>query len=96
MLSVVKVQGVSMAPRLKEGDYVVINRFYPRIKVGHLVVVDHATYQHMIKRVQKINSNGSLWLTGENENSVRPEAMGWVPEARILGKVIFCIRAKPE
>lgn len=82
-----------MAPKLNNGDYVLVNHFHPRIKVGHLVVVNHATFRFMIKRVKKINRNGSLWLTGENELSVKPEAMGWVPKTRIIGKVIFCICA---
>ncbi|RBW42455.1 nickel-type superoxide dismutase maturation protease [Psychromonas sp. B3M02] len=96
MLSVVKVKGMSMAPRLVDGDYVFVSRFHRRLKVGHLVVVNHATYQSIIKRVQKINANGSLWLTGENDSSVQPEEMGWVPRARVLGKVIFCVCAIPK
>lgn len=92
MFHLIKVLGNSMVPRLYDGDYVFTSRFYRSLKVGHLVVVDHALYGLMLKKVLHIAPDGQLWLGGENNQSMQSERIGWVSSRRIVGKVVtsFC------
>ncbi|MGR0278427.1 S24/S26 family peptidase [Marinomonas dokdonensis] len=96
MLRLIKVQGESMAPRLLDGDFVLISRWYPSLKAGQLVVVDHALYGVIVKKVLHIAPDGQLWLGGENNQSLLSERIGWVSPRRILGKVITCICASAQ
>ncbi|MEP0071511.1 MAG: S24/S26 family peptidase [Marinomonas sp.] len=91
MLNLIKVQGESMSPRLEDGDFVFTSRWYKKLKVGHLVVVDHALYGFIVKKVLHIAPDGQLWLGGENDKSMQSERIGWVSARRVIGKVIFCI-----
>lgn len=93
MLRLIKVQGESMAPRLHSGDFVLTSRWYRRLETGSLVVVDHALYGYMLKKVLHIAPDGQLWLGGENNQSMPPERIGWVSPRRIVGKVISCFCA---
>lgn len=94
MLRLIKVQGESMAPRLLDGDFVLISRFYWSLKVGQLVMVDHALYGVIVKKILHIAPDGQLWLGGENNQSLLSERIGWVSPRRILGKVRACICAQ--
>lgn len=91
MLNLIKVKGESMSPRLQDGDFVFTSRLHKKLKVGHLVVVDHAFYGFIVKKVLHIAPDGQLWLGGENNKSLESERIGWVSARRVVGKVIFCI-----
>jgi len=93
MFSVIKVRGNSMAPCLYDGDFVFIIHRYLNLNVGQLVVVNHALYGLIIKRILHIHDNGNYWLEGENEESIQPNKMGWIPPSLVVGKVIYCICA---
>lgn len=88
MFSLIKVKGESMAPNLQDGDFVFTSRWYRKLKIGHLVVVDHALYGTIVKKVLHIAPDGQLWLGGENNKSLQSERIGWVSPRRVLGKVI--------
>ncbi|ETI62257.1 S24/S26 family peptidase [Marinomonas profundimaris] len=88
MLHLIKVEGESMAPRLCNGDFVFTSRWYKKLKVGHLVVVDHALYGFIVKKVLHIAPDGQLWLGGESNKSLQSERIGWVSSRRVIGKVI--------
>ena len=96
MFSMIKVQGTSMVPRLQHGDFVFISHWQRSLKVGDLVVVDHALYRFIIKRVIEIDCNGLLWIAGENESSLKPEELGWITPNKLVGKVLFCICANKK
>lgn len=93
MLNLIKVQGDSMSPILHDGDFVLTSCWYKKLKIGHLVVVDHALYGLIVKKVLHIAPDGQLWLGSENNKSLQSERIGWVSDRRVVGKVIFCIRA---
>ncbi|AEF55455.1 S24/S26 family peptidase [Marinomonas posidonica] len=88
MLRFIKVQGESMAPNLHDGDFVFISRWYRKLKIGQLVVVDHALYGFIVKKILHIAPDGQLWLGGENNKSLQSERIGWVSPRRVIGKVI--------
>jgi nickel-type superoxide dismutase maturation protease len=96
MFNLIKVQGESMAPQLHEGDFVFISRFYRNLMIGHLVVVDHALYGTIVKKILHIAPDGQLWLGGENNQSLQSERIGWVSPRRVLGKVIGRICASKK
>lgn len=93
MFRLIKVQGESMSPSLHNGDFVFTSRWYRKLKMGHLVVVDHALYGLMVKKVLHIAPDGQLWLGGESNKSLQSERIGWVSPRRVVGKVIGRIRA---
>ncbi|MBJ7539697.1 S24/S26 family peptidase [Marinomonas transparens] len=93
MFRLIKVKGDSMVPRLQDGDFVFTSRFYRQLTVDQLVVVDHALYGFIVKRVLHIAPDGQLWLGGENNKSLQSERIGWVSPRRVVGKVIWCIRS---
>ena len=96
MFNLIKVQGESMAPNLHDGDFVFISRWYRKLMIGHLVVVDHALYGTIVKKVLHIAPDGQLWLGGENNKSLQSERIGWVSPRRVLGKVVGRIRASAK
>jgi nickel-type superoxide dismutase maturation protease len=93
MLHLIKVQGESMAPVLNDGDFVLTSRWHKKLKTGHLVVVDHALYGFIIKKVLHIAPDGQLWLGGESNKSLQSERIGWVSPRRVIGKVIHRVCA---
>lgn len=88
MFHLIKVQGESMAPSLCDGDFVFTSRWYKKLNIGHLVVVDHALYGFIVKKILHIAPDGQLWLGGESNNSLQSERIGWVSSRRVIGKVI--------
>ena len=89
MFSMIKVRGNGMAPRLYDGDFVFIIHRYLNLHVGQLVVVNHALYGLIIKRILFVHENGNYWLEGENEDSIQSDKMGWIPPILVVGKVIY-------
>lgn len=93
MINLIKVKGESMAPVLNDGDFVFTSCWHKKLKTGHLVVVDHALYGFIIKKVLHIAPDGQLWLGGESNKSLQSERIGWVSPRRVVGKVIHRICA---
>ena len=93
MLRLMKVKGENMSPQLQDGDFVCISRWYRKLKIGQIVVVDHALYGLIIKKVLHIAPDGQLWLGGESNKSLQSERIGWVSSRRVVGKVIHRICA---
>lgn len=93
MINLIKVKGESMAPALNDGDFVFTSRWHTKLRVDHLVVVDHALYGFIVKKVLHIAPDGQLWLGGESNKSLRSERIGWVSPRRVVGKVIYRICA---
>lgn len=82
-----------MQPTLLEGDFVLSSRLYRSLNIGDLVLCDHPQYLHIIKRISDIRKDGSLLLSGDNQNqSVSSEEMGWVNTDTIRGKVIYIVK----
>ncbi|OUR74229.1 hypothetical protein A9Q78_01090 [Methylophaga sp. 41_12_T18] len=92
MLSLIKVQGDSMLPKLANDDFVVVSRFFWSLRPGDLVVADHDRYNKIIKRIEQVSEEKGYLLTGENEASVSSEDMGWISKQQIFGKVILQIK----
>ncbi len=95
MLRLLKVQGDSLYPSYREGDYVLIARI-PLISFkphpGDIVVFRHPSLGTLIKRVEYVSSQqGSVFLIGTHPDSVDSRQFGMVPIKDLLGKVIWRI-----
>lgn len=73
-----------MAPTLSAGDIIVLRT--RRAKVGEIVVVDHAKFGTIIKR---INARGNL--SGDNPESTPESALGAYKNATPIGVAIVKI-----
>ena len=94
LLGVVKVDGNSMHPTLKDGEYVLM-RITDDVEVGDVVVL-HVKYEYemdseyIIKRVAEIATDGSVYVLGDNaEVSYDSRHCGYFPKEIIRGKVVF-------
>ena len=67
-LRLYRVTGDSMLPDLAAGSYVVtLAHRCQAIRIGDVVVVDHATHGRIIKRVVGVDRHRALLLAGDNE-----------------------------
>ncbi|MEX1103062.1 MAG: nickel-type superoxide dismutase maturation protease [Dehalococcoidia bacterium] len=88
-----EVAGASMVPALDPGDYVIVDRTAYRRRLprkGHVVLAhdprDHA--REIVKRVDRSDLHGDLWLTGDNAGeSTASETFGAVHRGAIVGRV---------
>ena len=81
-----------MSPALCSGDFVMTTRWFYKPKVGRLVVVKHARYQTIVKRIVALRDDGYFLLSGENDSSTSTDQIGWVFKGDILGMVLLSIR----
>lgn len=91
---IVKVDGDSMYPTLKDGEYVLM-KITDEVEVGDIVIL-HVDYEYdmeseyIIKRVAEIAPSGSLYVLGDNSAvSHDSRQCGYFPKEIIKGKVIF-------
>lgn len=90
----VRVDGDSMYPTLKDGEYVLM-KITDDVEVGDIVIlhVDYEydmTSEYIIKRVAKIAPSGSVYVLGDNAKvSHDSRQCGYFPKEIIRGKVIF-------
>ncbi len=94
ILAIRRVRGVSLAPRFREGDYVVISRIpllFRRPAVGDVVVFKQHEYGQLIKRVERIRPDGSLVVRGDDIDSLDSRRFGPVQAAAVEGVVIWHI-----
>jgi nickel-type superoxide dismutase maturation protease len=95
MLRLLKVQGDSLYPSYREGDYVLIAKI-PLVVLnphpGDVVVFRHPHLGLLIKRVEYFSPDRqSVFLLGTHPNSVDSRQFGMVPIKDLLGKVIWRI-----
>ena len=85
-----KVAGDSMLPNFYCGDFVIAFRlFHSVFKQGDVVVVEHAQFGKIIKRIITIENGGTLLLVGDNlAASTDTLTLGSVQRKQVLGRVI--------
>jgi len=85
-----RVEGDSMFPSLKNGDFVLINpAFEPQI--GDIVLADHPFKKSVkiIKRIKEINAEDRFFLIGDNpKESTDSRSFGTISRKDILGKIV--------
>ncbi|MCP6726719.1 MAG: nickel-type superoxide dismutase maturation protease [Patescibacteria group bacterium] len=85
MILFFRVQGRSMEPYCKEGDFVFVNKFIG-LKEGDVAVIRHPiSSRFLLKRVIK-KIDKKYWLKGDNkEESLDSRVFGWVNKDSVLG-----------
>ena len=83
-----------MLPYLTSGDFVIATRFHGPIKVDDLLVINHSYYGRIIKRVKEILPDHSMLVTGDNNESISSEQIGWIKPIHVQGKVLLSIKQK--
>jgi nickel-type superoxide dismutase maturation protease len=93
LLQVLRVRGGSLAPRYRDGDYVVISGVgMKRIHPGDVVVFDHPEYGRLIKRIEGVEPCGHLRVRGDDIDSVDSRRFGPVPRSSLLGRVVWHVK----
>jgi hypothetical protein len=97
MLHVSRVVGLSMAPTLNDGDFVLAlaPRWAGAARPGDIVVVKHAELGIIVKRVSAVAADGALALAGDNPLSRSPQALGSVPREALLGRAWLRLARPP-
>lgn len=93
-LKIYRITGNSMHPTLADGDYVLTLRWWWSLKAGNIIAAFHPNYPPLIKRIKSIDQSGYIWLLGDGKESLSTESMGKFSKKQILGKVIYCVKAK--
>lgn len=89
----VKVKGWSMFPQLSEGDTVLVNPYAYKHKcpqAGDLILIKHPYISGvtMIKRVERVESRGRLYVRGDNpKESTDSRAFGLILPDAVLGQI---------
>ncbi len=92
-ISIFKVCGKSMEPKLKSGNYViVVSVKISKPKVGDVIIIRSPGRDIlMIKRISEIKKN-RVYIVGDNkEQSTDSRYFGFVSFDRIVAKVLFRI-----
>ncbi len=84
-----KVNGHSMMPILPPSTFVVGSRWFRKLRVGNVVIFLHET-KEKIKRIERIEDDGSLFLIGEHpEASTDSRHFGSIDRCWVIAKVIL-------
>ena len=85
-----KVTGDSMQPGFCCGDFVIAyRRLHSVFKQGDVVVVEHAQFGKIIKRIITIENDGTLLLVGDNlAVSTDTLTLGSIHPTQVLGRVV--------
>ena len=88
-----KVRGNSMAPILKDDDYLVVlrNKFNWLPSLGSIVVVDHPDLGKIVKKVSSVDGD-TFSLAGLTSSSISQSHLGQISSANYWGRVIWIFR----
>src|SRR3954470_10270399 len=94
----VLVTGPSMAPSVRHGDQLLVDvravRRPPR--AGDVVVVRLPDRPLSVKRVVRLDADGSVWVEGDNPfGSTNSRDLGAVPAHAVTGRVLGRLRPRP-
>jgi len=92
------VTGPSMAPALRHGDQLLVDvravRRPPR--AGDVVVVRLPDRPLSVKRVTRLEGDGTLWVEGDNPfGSTDSRDLGGVPLDAVVGRVLARLWPRP-
>ena len=90
MLRILRIQGESMTPEYRDGDFILIWRV-SLPKVGDEIVFYNQLYGLLIKRIEKITEQG-IYVIGTGGNSLDSRRLGPVDPGKVQGKVIWHIK----
>ena len=96
MLRLHKIQGHSLHPDFREGEFVLMARSpFPsgKIREGDVIIFQQPGYGKLIKRVNRVLDDGQAFdVRGTQIESTDSRNFGPVPLENVSGKVIWHIR----
>jgi signal peptidase I len=97
MLRLLRVAGESLTPEFEHGDFVLVSKipflFSPPAP-GDVVAFYQPGYGLLIKRIQAINPDGGVMVSGSHPESVDSHVFGAVKPTDLLGKVVWHVRKR--
>ncbi len=96
MFRIMRIQGESLAPDWRTGDFVVVGTapWWRRgLRPGQVIAFHHPEHGLLLKRVVRVLPGGDLWVEGSHPHSVDSRRFGPVPPQAVLGRVLWHIRA---
>ncbi len=98
LLRIIKVSGRSLYPVYCDGDFVIVSKIPILIagfRPGDVIVFDHPVHHQMIKKIERVEAGGkSLFVLGENDDSIDSRRFGTIPSDWVKAKVIAHIRRR--
>ena len=93
----VLVEGTSMLPTYKAGDWLMAkwHRFQRSLRVGSVVVIEREEQPGIfyIKRISEISPDGHRYfLLADNPDGNDSRTWGWLPADSIKAKILFRVR----
>jgi phage repressor protein C with HTH and peptisase S24 domain len=82
-----------MEPTLSDGDFVVAATRLWRPRPGRLIVAPHPDYGVLVKRLQRISSEG-FTLSSDNPLGIDSHSLGKIPKDQVIGPVLMKIRRR--
>ena len=96
MLRWFSIQGESLEPEYRAGDYALaasLPGWWKRLRCGDVVVCRHPAYGILVKRVERLDpAQQELYVIGSHPNSIDSRTFGPLPRKLILGKVIWHVK----
>lgn len=89
-LRVFKVRGNSLSPTYQDGDYVLCVA-WGSPAIGQAVVFKQPGYGQLIKRIERIEADGTLTVLGDHADSVDSRTFGSIDPASVRGRVVWHI-----
>ena len=88
-LAIYKIADHSMEPKLYHGDYIIVNQWHRKFKIGDIVVFKHPEQQiYVVKRVRKIDGT-FLHVFGDNAmQSKDSRHFGPIERNVVVGKLV--------
>lgn len=88
-----KIADRSMEPSFKEGDYVIVNKLFTKLRKGDVVVIRHpVTKTFLLKRISKSSENKYFVMGDNKEESRDSRHFGTIGKNLIVGKLLMHIR----
>ena len=99
-LKLVKVEGASMEPTYREGDWLLINfSSKPKLpKAGSVVVIEREEQPGIfyIKRISEVRASTShqatIYVLSDNPAGTDSRTWGWLPLSSLIGKVLLRVK----
>lgn len=95
-LTIGRVQGQSMLPRLLPDSFVLcvwLPWFIPK-KIGAMYYIQHPQYGAIVKTLAVVHANGNLEFRGESNYSTTQQALGQLHHRHIIGRVLWVFAPK--
>ena len=95
MCRLLKIAGDSLSPEFEDGDFALASRipFLLRLpRPGDVVAFRKPPYGLLVKRVERLEPDGELFVVGTRPESVDSRQFGSIRKRDLVGKVIWHVK----